>query len=128
MMSIKKKLSTLLKIRKRLKRKKPGFKRQESFKHSRLGESWRRPRGRHSKLRKGEKARGKRPSVGYSSPKEVRGLNRLGYREVRVFNARDLEKIDPEKEMAVIAGGVGKKKRTEILKKAEEMKIKIANL
>lgn len=45
-----------LKLRKRMKRKKPTFRRQESAKHVRLKGTWRRPRGRHSKLRKTRKA------------------------------------------------------------------------
>lgn len=116
-----------LRIRKKAKKKKPSFRRQEGYRYKRLSDSWRRPRGRHSKLRKGEKARGKKPSVGYRSPDEVRNLTRDGYIPVHVSNKADLGKIDPKKEVAVIRSSVGRKKRMEIVTEAEKMKIKVLN-
>jgi hypothetical protein len=41
-----------LKIRRSIKKKTPDFRRQEWFRYKRLGTSWRRPRGLHSKMRK----------------------------------------------------------------------------
>ena len=122
-----KEASAKLKVRKRVKKAKPAFARQESYRHARLSDSWRRPRGRHSKKRKMEKARGALPSIGYSSPRAVRGLDRFGYREVRVSSPKDIEKIDPREEVAVISGTVGKKKRSEIVRHAEEKKVRIKN-
>ena len=40
-------VSQLLKLRRKLKRKKPEFLRQNWFRFPKLGEKWRRPRGRH---------------------------------------------------------------------------------
>jgi large subunit ribosomal protein L32e len=117
----------MLKVRTKKKSKKPDFKRQEGYRYKRLDDSWRRPRGRHSKLRKSEKARGKKPSIGYSSPASVRGLTKQGYEPVLVSNKSDLEMIDPEKHIAVIRSPVGKKKRMEIIAAAEEKKIKMLN-
>jgi large subunit ribosomal protein L32e len=117
----------LLKLRKKIKKKKPEFRRQEWFRKKSLGEKWRKPRGIHSKLRMHEKARGSLPTPGYGSPSEVRGLNREGYREVLVRNVKDLEKINPKEEVAMIAKGVGKKKRFEIFEFAEKNNIKVGN-
>jgi len=116
-----------LKIRKKEKAKKPDFRRQEGYRHVKLGDSWRRPRGRHSKLRKGEKPRGKKPSTGYSSPKAVRGLSPDGFKIVYVSNPNELAKLNPKTEVAVIRSAVGKKKRLEIALKAEKMKVKVQN-
>ncbi len=116
-----------LKERKRSKQARPAFKRQEQDFQKILKKGWRRPRGRHSKLRVHEKGRGGLPSPGYGSPKSVRGLNRLGYREVVVSNPRDLEGINPKEEMGVISSGVGGKKRAEIVTAAKERKIMISN-
>jgi large subunit ribosomal protein L32e len=116
-----------LETRKKIKKKKPKFRRQEWFRKKTLGEKWRKPRGLHSKLRMHEKARGSLPRPGYGSPASVRGLTREGYREVLVRNAKDLEKINPKEEMAVIAKGVGKKKRLEILELAGKNNIKVGN-
>ncbi|MEM5853284.1 MAG: 50S ribosomal protein L32e [Candidatus Aenigmatarchaeota archaeon] len=108
-------------------RKKPEFKRWLSQFYKRLNESWRRPRGMHSKIRKRKKSKIKMPNIGYGAPKNLRYLHPSGLMEVLVYNVKDLEKIDPSKQAIKIAHTVGKKKRQEILKKAEEMKIKVLN-
>lgn len=117
----------LLKLRKRMKKRKPRFRRQESFREKRLGNKWRRPRGRHSKLRIERKVRGKIPKPSYSSPKSVRGLDRKGFREARVFSLGGLEGLDPQKDAVVIGGGVGKAKREAIIEKAKSLKIRVSN-
>jgi len=124
---VRKPLASRLKIRKVLKGRKPSFQRQEGYRHVKLKDGWRRPRGKQSKLRMREKARGSLPGAGYGSPRDVRGLNRLGYREVIVSTPSDLEALNSREEMAVIAGAVGRKKREEIVKLAGEKKIHISN-
>lgn len=116
-----------MKTRKRAKKKKPNFNRQEYFKHGKLEKKWRKPKGINSKLKRGEKARGKKPSPGFSSPKAVRGLNPHGLEQVRIFTPA---KLTPEmKTKAVVIGStVGKRKKEEILKKAEQLGIKISNI
>ncbi|MCD6496215.1 MAG: 50S ribosomal protein L32e [Candidatus Aenigmarchaeota archaeon] len=120
-------ISRLLKLRKKKKAKKPSFRRQEGNKYKRLKETWRRPRGRHSKLRKGKKSRGKKPSAGYSSPKAVRGLTSRGLELVYVSNVNDLKAVDPKRQEAVIRSAVGRKKRLEIAKEAENLGITVQN-
>ncbi|RLJ03395.1 MAG: 50S ribosomal protein L32e [Candidatus Aenigmatarchaeota archaeon] len=105
-------------------RKKPKFKRQ-LWKLKRLKDVWRRPRGRHSKQRRYVKFKGRMPDPGFGSPNK--GRHPSGYWEVMVHNPKDLEKIDKEKEAARIGSSVGLKKRLEILKKAEELGIKVLN-
>ena len=76
------------------KRKKPNFIRQGGKNIKRVGkDSWRRPRGKQSKLRKHKIARGRMPNAGYGSPKSIRGLHPSGYEDVLVFNPSNLEKI-----------------------------------
>jgi len=108
-------------------RKKPKFKRWMSQAYKRIKEAWRRPKGLHSKLRKRIKSKGKIPSPGYGAPKNLKYLHPSGFKEVLVHNVKELERIDTKKEAARIAHTVGKKKRKEILKKAEELKIKVLN-
>ena len=67
------------------------------------------------------------PSVGYGAPRQLRFLHPSGFKEVLVSSLKDLEKVDPKTEAIKIAHTVGKKKRQEILKKAEELKIKVLN-
>jgi len=107
--------------------KKPKFLRQGAKAYKRLGMKWRRPKGIHSKLRKGLKSKGKKPSIGYRTPKTLRGLHPSGYREVLIQNLNDLEKIDVKKEAVRISRKVGKKLKMKILEMAKELKIKVLN-
>ena len=109
-------------------RKKPKFLRQLWKAYRRLQKvKWRKPKGSQSKLRKKIKFKGKMPSKGYRAPKNLRYLHPSGYKEILVHGVKDLEKVNPEKEAIRIAAKVGKKKRQAIIKKAEELKIKILN-
>jgi len=103
------------------------FLRQSAKAYKRLGKKWRRPRGMHSKLRRHEKSKGKMPSPSYGRKVEFRGLHPSGFKEVLVYNPNDLLRVNTQKEAVRIAHAVGKKKRNEILKKAEELKIKVLN-
>lgn len=117
----------LLKIRNMLNRKRPWFKRQEWFRYKRLGESWRKPKGKHSKLREHKKYRIPVVDAGFRGPKKVRGLHPSGFREVLVHTPKDLDNVNPEIEAVRIASSVGMRKRLEIEKKAEEKGIRVLN-
>jgi large subunit ribosomal protein L32e len=120
----------LLKVRNVMKKKKPTFRRQQSnqFAKFKNSDSWRKPKGHQSKMRLRRKGHRAMPSVGYKSPKAVRGLNRNGFKEVLVYNVFDLENVDNKTSQAVIARTVGGKKRLDILKKGQELKISFANV
>jgi large subunit ribosomal protein L32e len=120
-------IKKMLNVRKKRKAKKPDFRRQEGYRHVRLKDAWRRPRGRHSKLRKGRKARGKKPSAGYGSPRLVKGLDNQGMKVVYVSNRDELTGLNPKTDVAVIRSGVGKKKRFEIALEAEKLRVKVKN-
>lgn len=95
--------------------------------YKRVKPSWRRPRGRQSKVRVKEKAKIKMPTIGYRAPRKLRYLHPSGFREVLIYNVNELLKVDPKQEAVRIASTVGEKKRIEILKRAEELKIKVLN-
>jgi len=116
-----------LKLRLKIKRRKPEFIRKRGKIYKRLGLKWRRPKGIHSQLRKHKKEAGNVPKPGYGSPKSVKGLHPSGFKEIIVYNLKDLEKVNQEKQACRIASNVGKKKRLDIMKKAEELKIKVLN-
>jgi len=90
-------------------------------------ECWRRPRGLHSKLRKGMKYRQPRVKIGFRVPKAARGLHPSGFEEVIVHTVRDLEGIDPSYQAVRIGGTVGTRKRIEIVKRADELNIRVLN-
>jgi len=107
--------------------KKPKFRRQESWRYKRVKESWRKPLGVDSKMRKKVKGWPRSPEAGYRSPKEIRGLHPSGYEEILVQRVDDLSKIDPQRQAIRIARTVGAKKRVEISARAEERGIQILN-
>jgi len=117
-----------LKVRARVKRKKPAFVRPESWRYMRLKETWRRPRGLDHKIRRKKKGWPAAVSTGYRGPKVARGLHPSGYKEVLVSNPMDLKEIDPKTQAIRIAHTVGKRKRARIIAEARKKKITILNL
>ena len=107
--------------------KKPRFRRQESWRYKRVGDTWRRPHGIDSKMRKKVKGWPASPTTGYRSPKKTRGLHPSGFVETRVHSVEDLGGIDPELQAIRIARTVGGRKRVEILALAEEKGIHVLN-
>jgi large subunit ribosomal protein L32e len=109
------------------KRKKPRFRRQESWRFKRVTDRWRKPHGVDSKMRKKVKGWPVSPTVGYRSPKNIRGLHPSGFVEIRVYSVADLGGIDPELQAIRIAQTVGNRKRVEIMALAEEKGIHVLN-
>ena len=107
------------------------FLRRSHDRYSKLGkgrkkkQKWRNPTGRDNKIR--EKRRGYSPvvSIGYKTNSKKRG-NLKGKIPFIIMNLDDLKKIK-QNEIAVI-GKIGKKKKIEISKKAQEMKISLFNI
>lgn len=111
------------------KRSKPKFLRVDWHKKIRLGkgvkknQKWHGAKGRQNKLRLGTAGHTRRPKVGWSSEAKVRGFIG-GVEAVRVENVKMLEGL---KNVGIVIGKVGVKKRAEIVKKAGEMKLPILN-
>lgn len=117
-----------LKKRAEIDSRRPEFLRQEWHRRKRLqGVKWRKPQGDHSKMRQHYGYRPNVVSIGYGGPKGARYLHPSGFKEVRVWNPKDLEKINPEQEAARVAHQVGMKKRLEIEEKADELGIRVLN-
>jgi len=117
----------LLKLRKEASKKRPKFKRQESWKLKKFKRNitWRKPRGHSSKMRR--KLKGKLPivKIGYRGPKDVRGYHPSGLPEVYVNNLDDVEGV--ENSILRISSSVGNKKKADILLKAKELGLRVAN-
>ncbi len=113
--------------RNRMAHKRPAFRRQNWFRYKRLGEKWRRPRGIHSKMRRHFKYRIPVAQVGFRGPTSVRGLHPSGFEEVLVNNPKDVDNVNPETQAIRISSTVGDKKREVIVKKADDLKIRVLN-
>ena len=59
----------LLKIKVDLKKKKPVFRRVEKHRKKTLPDNWRKPKGHHSKIRRGKRWEMKMPKVGRRTPR-----------------------------------------------------------
>ena len=108
-------------------KKRAKFLRENAHSYVRLGMKWRKARGSTSKVRRNEKGKTHKPSPGFGAPRLLRFLHPSGKKEILIFNLHDLEKINSQTEAARIAHSVGKKKKQEILKKADEIKIAVLN-
>lgn len=112
------------------KRKKPKFLRTDSHKRMRLGkgikknQKWRGAKGRQNKIRLGRKGHPTRPKIGWGAKAETKDFV-LGLEAVRVENVAELGAV--AKNQGIIIASVGLKKRKEIIKAANEKKIKILN-
>ncbi len=113
--------------RRKLKAKKPKFLAQDVHKKKRLKEKWKRPKGLQSKMRLQKKGHRKVVSVGWKSPKEVRGLSREGLEQIRVENIKALENINPKTQGIIISSKLSIKKKYEIILEAEKKGIVVLN-
>jgi large subunit ribosomal protein L32e len=117
-----------LKLRTLVKKRKPKFVRQESWRYKRLKENWRRPKGLDNKMRRKIKGWPPAVNVGYRGPKVARGLHPSGYKEVLVYNAEEIKKVDPKTQAVRIAHTVGKRERAKILTESRKRKITVLNV
>jgi len=118
-----------LKLRKKIKSKKPDYFREDYHKKKAVDKkSWRSPRGRHSKMRHGFQGHRSTLEVGYGSPREVKYLHRSGLMPVVVCTIAELSVLDKSKQAAVISRRAGTRKKVDLVNKAKEMDVKIINV
>ena len=110
------------------------FLRRDWNRHPKLGKKrknkqvWRRPKGRDNKMREKRKGYPKVVSVGYEKEKSVKEKINGKY-PLKINTISDLEILSKKgKDYIGIIGKMGKKKKTEILKKAQEKGIELANV
>jgi len=118
----------LIELRKKIKNTRPSFRRVESWRYKRVKDSWRKARGIDSRTRKKQKSGVKSPSVGYRSPKKVRGLHPSGYIEARITTIQDLNNLSKNKHAIKISGKLGSKKRIALIDICQKRGFKILNL
>lgn len=119
----------LLRIKKLQRKKKPSFRRIESWRYKRVKRSgWRAAKGIDSKTRQKLKSGVKSPNVGYRTPKKLRGLHPCGKIEKVVHNMDQINELDPNIHGLKISSKIGNKKRMGMIEKAQLKNFKILNL
>jgi large subunit ribosomal protein L32e len=108
------------------------FLRADTFRYKRLGShskklaKWRRPRGKHNKLRLKRAGHPQSPSIGFGTPRAMSGkIKNLAPKMINNLKDLELAKIS---DILIISRKLGAKKKLEIIKKAEEKKIRIFNI
>lgn len=111
----------------KLRKKTPRFVRQEFGKFAKLEDKWRTPRGCDSKKDEGKRGKGASPKIGYKRPAQAREIHPSGFYPVMVRNTTELSVVNPKTQGAIIAAAVGRKKRNDIIKAANDRAITILN-
>eukprot|EP01062_Namystynia_karyoxenos_P035170 TRINITY_DN2579_c0_g1_i14.p2 TRINITY_DN2579_c0_g1~~TRINITY_DN2579_c0_g1_i14.p2 ORF type:complete len:127 (+),score=64.14 TRINITY_DN2579_c0_g1_i14:90-470(+) len=112
-----------------LKKKTKAFKRHHSDRYVRVKDSWRKPRGIDSYVRRRWRGTIKMARIGYGSDKRTRNVHPDGKKHFNVHNEKDLELLlmHNNQYAAVIGHAVGKQTRQAIIDRARELDIKITN-
>ena len=110
-------------VKKRLQR----FKRFQSDRFMRVGESWRKPKGIDNRQRRRFKGSAPMPSIGYGSNKKTKHMSASGHKTFLVRNVADVELLlmHARSYAAEIAHNVSARKRIEIVAKAKQLNVKV---
>jgi len=101
------------------------FLRRDSARHSQFGKrrkkmlKWKKPNGRDNKMREKRRGYPKIVSIGYKNKKQKEIIK-------IIRNIKDLKKI--KKGELIILGNIGKKKKIEIIKKANSENLEFLNI
>ena len=109
------------------KRVKPRIQRSESWRYIRVSESWRRPTGKSSRMRKKRRGWALSPAIGYGTHRKYKGLHPSRLKEIIIHNVNELENFSPDEKAVRIAANVGEKKRISIIEYAQQLGYKILN-
>ncbi|ORY96445.1 50S ribosomal protein L32 [Syncephalastrum racemosum] len=105
------------------------FKRHQSDRFNRVGESWRKPKGIDSCVRRRFRGQAPMPKIGYGSNKKTRHMLPNGFQKFTVKNVADLDMLLMHNRTfaAEVAHNVSAKKRVELLERAAQLNVKVIN-
>lgn len=105
------------------------FKRHQSDTKIRVPESWRRPKGIDSRVRRKWRGKVRMPNIGYGSNKKTRHMLPNGFYKFLVNNVSELDSLIMQNRTycAEIAHNVSSQKRIAILDRAAQLDIKVSN-
>jgi large subunit ribosomal protein L32e len=120
----------LKKVKNVNKRKHNSFKRHQSDRKIAVSESWRRPKGIDSRVRRKFKGCGIiMANIGYGTDKKTRHVLPNGFKKIVVSNVKDLELLMMHNRTycAEVAHNVSTLKRRAIVERAAELNIRLTN-
>merc|ERR1712232_90582 len=105
------------------------FIRHQSDRRVTIKDSWRKPKGIDSRVRRKFKGTFKMPKIGYGTKAAHRHLLPDGFKKFRVFNKRELELLLMHNGTfaAEVAHNVSAKSRKQIIERAAQLNIKVVN-
>ncbi len=105
------------------------FKRHHSDRYHRVGESWRKPKGIDSCVRRRFRGTIRMPKIGYGSNKATRHLSPSGHKVFLVSNVKDLDLLllHTKTYAAEIAHNVSSRNRVTLVEKARALGVKVTN-
>eukprot|EP01135_Chromosphaera_perkinsii_P001625 Nk52_evm2s208 gene=Nk52_evmTU2s208 len=105
------------------------FKRHQSDRYNCVDQSWRKPKGIDSRVRRRFDGQYLMPSIGYGSNKRTRHMLRDGFRKFLVKTPKDLEilMMHNRSYCAEIAHNVSTKNRKQIVERARALNVKVTN-
>jgi len=123
-------LKKALERRKEQKNKRPTFKREGNTKSVKFKKDtrWRRPKGRHSKLRHQTAGHAKKVMPGFRSERSVRGLHQSGLVSIIVHTPNDVAELDKNTQGAIVASTVGKRKKLIIIESLKKAGVALLNI
>ena len=118
-----------LETRKKVVKRPNKVKRHQSDQFKRVKESWRKPRGIDSRVRRRFKGNIQMPTIGSGTDKKTRHRMPNGFYRYVVTDMKDLELLmmQNRKYAAEIAHNVSTRKRKELVNRALELNIKVTN-
>ena len=114
---------------KQLKKRTKKFIRHQSDRYVKVKSNWRKPKGIDNRVRRRFKGQFLMPNIGYGSNKKTRHLMPDGFKKFLVHNIKELEVLLMQNRTfaAEIAHNVSSRKRKEIVKRAQQLSIKVTN-
>merc|ERR1711918_206483 len=112
-----------------VKKKTNKFKRHQSDLFIRVDESWRRPKGIDSRVRRKFKGKVLMPNIGYGSNKKTRHMLPSGFKKFVINNVAELDLLLMHNRVyaAEVAHSVSRKTRMAILERAKVLDVKVTN-
>ena len=118
-----------IRVKRKIVKRSKHFTRPYFERFQRIGSSWRRPRGIDNPIRRRYRGMARMAKIGFGNDKKTRHQLPNGFKKFLVKNLEDMDVLlmNNRKFCAEIAANLSARKKALIIKKAQEMNVKIIN-